>query len=52
MAVHIFSAYIVFQIMQIIHGLVDRIMEVVGVPFVSVGDDSGYYIRPSHVRFK
>jgi len=33
---------------EIIHGLVDRIMEVVGVPFVSVGDDSGYYIRPSH----
>ncbi|XP_057821359.2 phenylalanine--tRNA ligase beta subunit, cytoplasmic isoform X1 [Cryptomeria japonica] len=33
---------------EVIHGLVDRIMEVVGVPFVSVGDDSGYYIRPSH----
>lgn len=33
---------------EIIHGLVDRIMEVVGVPFVPVGDDSGYYIRPSH----
>lgn len=33
---------------EIIHGLVDRIMEVVGVPFVTVGDDSGYYIRPSH----
>lgn len=33
---------------EIIHGLVDRIMEVVGGPFVTVGDDSGYYIRPSH----
>eukprot|EP01018_Ginkgo_biloba_P034120 Gb_05062 [translate_table: standard] len=33
---------------EVIHGLVDRIMEVVGVPFVSVGDNSGYYIRPSH----
>eukprot|EP00252_Welwitschia_mirabilis_P019812 TRINITY_DN4694_c0_g2_i1.p1 TRINITY_DN4694_c0_g2~~TRINITY_DN4694_c0_g2_i1.p1 ORF type:complete len:591 (+),score=130.08 TRINITY_DN4694_c0_g2_i1:313-2085(+) len=33
---------------EVIHGLVDRIMEVVNVPFVSVGDDSGYYIRPSH----
>uniref|UniRef100_A0A0D6R1C8 phenylalanine--tRNA ligase n=1 Tax=Araucaria cunninghamii TaxID=56994 RepID=A0A0D6R1C8_ARACU len=33
---------------EVIHGLVDRIMEVVGVPFVSVGENSGYYIRPSH----
>ncbi|XP_058067628.1 phenylalanine--tRNA ligase beta subunit, cytoplasmic [Magnolia sinica] len=33
---------------EVIHGLVDRIMEVVGIPFVPVGDSTGYYIRPSH----
>lgn len=30
---------------EIIHSLVDRIMEVVGTPFVPVGDNSGYYIK-------
>ncbi|KAG9454720.1 hypothetical protein H6P81_007624 [Aristolochia fimbriata] len=32
---------------EVIHGLVDRIMEVVGIPFVQVGDNNGYYIKPS-----
>jgi len=44
---------IVFQFlsndMQIIHGLVDRVMEKNGVPFVSPGDKSGYYIERSDV---
>jgi len=35
--------------MQIIHGLVDRVMEKNGVPFVSPGDKSGYYIERSDV---
>jgi len=35
--------------MQIIHGLVDRVMEKNGVPFVSPGDKSGYYIEQSDV---
>ena len=35
--------------MQIIHGLVDRIMEKNGVSFVSPGDRSGYYIERSDV---
>lgn len=34
---------------QLIHGLVDRIMEAIGAPFVSVGDESGYYLKPSDV---
>lgn len=34
---------------QLIHGLVDRIMEVIGAPFVSVGDETGYYIKCSDV---
>lgn len=33
---------------ELIHGLVDRIMEVTGTPFVSVGDDTGYYIKSSN----
>ncbi|KAM0032941.1 putative phenylalanine--tRNA ligase [Helianthus debilis subsp. tardiflorus] len=32
---------------ELIHGLVDRIMEVTGTPFVSVGDNTGYYIERS-----
>lgn len=32
---------------EIIHSLVDRIMEVVGTPFVPVGDNLGYYIKRS-----
>ncbi|KAL0437969.1 UNVERIFIED_CONTAM: Phenylalanine--tRNA ligase beta subunit, cytoplasmic [Sesamum latifolium] len=32
---------------ELIHGLVDRIMEVTGTPFVSAGDASGYYIQSS-----
>ncbi|KAH1250987.1 Phenylalanine--tRNA ligase beta subunit, cytoplasmic [Glycine max] len=32
---------------EIIHGLVDRVMEKNGVPFVSPGDKSGYYIERS-----
>ncbi|KAL4346288.1 hypothetical protein GQ457_17G026620 [Hibiscus cannabinus] len=32
---------------ELIHCLVDRIMEVMGAPFVSVPDNSGYYIEPS-----
>ncbi|KAH9625558.1 hypothetical protein KSS87_023455 [Heliosperma pusillum] len=30
---------------EIIHSLVDRVMVVVGTPFVTVGDNSGYYIQ-------
>ncbi|KAG8378413.1 hypothetical protein BUALT_Bualt08G0134800 [Buddleja alternifolia] len=33
---------------ELIHGLVDRIMEVTGTPFVSPGDESGYYIQSSN----
>ncbi|XP_010261849.1 PREDICTED: phenylalanine--tRNA ligase beta subunit, cytoplasmic-like [Nelumbo nucifera] len=33
---------------ELIHCLVDRIMEVVGTPFVPIGDDKGYYIRRSN----
>ncbi|XP_068634508.1 phenylalanine--tRNA ligase beta subunit, cytoplasmic isoform X2 [Aristolochia californica] len=32
---------------EVIHGLVDRIMEVVKIPFVQMGDNNGYYIKPS-----
>ncbi|KAI9127116.1 hypothetical protein K1719_001675 [Acacia pycnantha] len=32
---------------EIIHGLVDRVMENNGVPFVSAGDRTGYYIEQS-----
>ncbi|KAI9117240.1 hypothetical protein K1719_011406 [Acacia pycnantha] len=32
---------------EIIHGLVDRVMEKNGVPFVSPGDRTGYYIEQS-----
>lgn len=35
--------------MQIIHGLVDRVMEKNGITFVSPGDKSGYYIERSDV---
>lgn len=38
-----------FNNMQIIHGLVDRVMEKNGVPFVSPGDKTGYYIERSDV---
>ncbi|XP_071737837.1 phenylalanine--tRNA ligase beta subunit, cytoplasmic [Rutidosis leptorrhynchoides] len=33
---------------ELIHGLVDRIMEVTGTPFVSQGDKTGYYIERSY----
>nr|XP_025616736.1 phenylalanine--tRNA ligase beta subunit, cytoplasmic isoform X1 [Arachis hypogaea] len=32
---------------EVVHGLVDRVMEKNGVPFVSSGDKSGYYIERS-----
>ncbi|CAN6457682.1 unnamed protein product [Victoria cruziana] len=32
---------------EVIHGLVDRIMDIVGVPFVAAEDEIGYRIRPS-----
>ncbi|XVF57752.1 hypothetical protein PTKIN_Ptkin07bG0007500 [Pterospermum kingtungense] len=32
---------------ELIHSLVDRIMEVMGTPFVSVGNNTGYYIELS-----
>ena len=35
--------------MQIVHGLVDRVMEKNGIPFVSPGVESGYYIERSDV---
>ncbi|KAI7748302.1 hypothetical protein M8C21_012109, partial [Ambrosia artemisiifolia] len=33
---------------ELIHGLVDRIMEVTGTPFVLAGDNTGYYIELSN----
>ncbi|KAK1551612.1 hypothetical protein Q3G72_001263 [Acer saccharum] len=33
---------------ELIHCLVDRIMEVIGTPFVPVGDVTGYYIQRSN----
>ncbi|XP_021857981.2 phenylalanine--tRNA ligase beta subunit, cytoplasmic [Spinacia oleracea] len=30
---------------EIIHSLIDRVMEIVGTPFVAEGDTSGYYIK-------
>ena len=36
--------------LQLIHCLVDRIMEIIGCPFVAVGDDTGYYIKLSNVK--
>ncbi|KAL8030991.1 hypothetical protein ABFS82_14G318700 [Erythranthe guttata] len=33
---------------ELIHGLVDRVMEVTGNPFVSPGDKTGYYILSSN----
>ena len=35
--------------MQLIHGLVDRVMEVIGTPFVQPGDNAGYYIERANV---
>ena len=35
--------------LQLIHSLVDRIMEVMGTPFVPVGNSAGYYIEISDV---
>ncbi|CAB4279240.1 unnamed protein product [Prunus armeniaca] len=32
---------------ELIHGLVDRVMEAIGAAFVPIGDDSGYFIKPS-----
>ncbi|XP_038708255.1 phenylalanine--tRNA ligase beta subunit, cytoplasmic [Tripterygium wilfordii] len=32
---------------ELIHSLVDRVMEVMGTPFVPAGDDTGYYIKRS-----
>ncbi|XP_073059630.1 phenylalanine--tRNA ligase beta subunit, cytoplasmic-like isoform X4 [Primulina eburnea] len=32
---------------ELIHGLVDRFMEVIGTPFVAPGDRTGYYIQSS-----
>ncbi|PON36989.1 Phenylalanyl-tRNA synthetase, class IIc, beta subunit, archae/euk cytosolic [Parasponia andersonii] len=32
---------------ELIHGLVDRIMEVIGAPFVPLHDNTGYSIKPS-----
>lgn len=32
---------------EVIHGLVDRVMQVVGVKPVAIGDNSGYFIQPS-----
>ncbi|KAM7513955.1 hypothetical protein LguiA_003538 [Lonicera macranthoides] len=32
---------------ELIHGLMDRIMEVTGTPFVQPGDNTGYYIKCS-----
>ncbi|KAK9676409.1 hypothetical protein RND81_11G075200 [Saponaria officinalis] len=37
---------------EIIHSLVDRVMEVVGTPFVTAGDNLGYYIqRADNLKF-
>ncbi|MCO5602236.1 hypothetical protein L7F22_056364 [Adiantum nelumboides] len=32
---------------EVIHGLVDRVMQVVGIKIVPTGDNTGYYIQPS-----
>nr|APR63943.1 phenylalanyl-tRNA synthetase beta chain family protein [Populus tomentosa] len=32
---------------ELIHSLLDRIMEVLGTPFVPIGDNTGYYIQRS-----
>ncbi|CAK7339688.1 unnamed protein product [Dovyalis caffra] len=32
---------------ELIHSLVDRILEVMGTPFVPIGDNTGYYIQRS-----
>ncbi|KAB5529639.1 hypothetical protein DKX38_019720 [Salix brachista] len=32
---------------ELIHSLMDRIMEVLGTPFVPIGDNTGYYIQRS-----
>ena len=45
----VFLIILFFLIFQLIHGLVDRIMEVIGAPFVSVGVETGYYIKCSDV---
>ena len=34
---------------QLIHGLVDRIMQVIGAVSVPVGDNTGYYLKHSEV---
>lgn len=36
---------------ELIHSLVDRIMEVMGTSFVPIGDNTGYYIERSDVSF-
>lgn len=41
--------HLYYNYLQLIHCLVDRIMEVKGTPFVPVGDDTGYYIQRSDV---
>lgn len=41
--------HLYYNYLQLIHCLVDRIMEVIGTPFVPVGDDTGYYIQHSDV---
>ncbi|GKD02245.1 phenylalanine--tRNA ligase beta subunit, cytoplasmic-like protein, partial [Tanacetum coccineum] len=33
---------------ECIHGIVDKIMQVSGIPFVSPEDNTGYYIEPSY----
>ncbi|GKV38645.1 hypothetical protein SLEP1_g46533 [Rubroshorea leprosula] len=32
---------------ELIHGLLDRVMEIMGSPFVPVGDNTGYFIQCS-----
>ncbi|XP_008240048.1 PREDICTED: phenylalanine--tRNA ligase beta subunit, cytoplasmic-like [Prunus mume] len=32
---------------ELIHGLVDRVMEAIGAAFVPIGDHTGYFIQPS-----
>ncbi|THG02841.1 hypothetical protein TEA_005623 [Camellia sinensis var. sinensis] len=45
MQLELYAALNLLIFSTLIHGLVDRIMEVIGTPFVKPGDNAGYYIE-------
>lgn len=48
--IFILSYVAISFLLQLIHGLVDRIMEVTGTAFEEIpGDNTGYYIKASDV---